>query len=150
MHEPLPVVGPAHLGRAGDPAGELVGRAVGDDPPAGQHQDPVGELLRLVEVVRGEQDGGLLVVGQPVHQVVEFPPGFRVEARGRLVQEQHLRAADDADGDVDAAALAAGQVVDLAGRLLGEAHRLDEFVGVPRPLDAIGAVRRIEGAQVIQ
>ena len=31
--------------------------AVGDDPALVQDRDPVGELLGLVEVLRGEQDG---------------------------------------------------------------------------------------------
>ena len=34
----------------------------GDDPAAVQDQDPVGELLRLVQVVGGEQDRGVLQV----------------------------------------------------------------------------------------
>jgi hypothetical protein len=59
--------------------------------------------------VRGQQHGGLFQVGQPVHQVVELAPRRGVEAGGRLVQEQQLGAAHDADRDVEPPPLPAGQ-----------------------------------------
>ena len=113
VDEVLAVATPAHLRPALDPAGELGGAAVGDDPAAGQDQDPVGQLLGLVEVVGGQHDRGALQVGEPVHHVVELAPGLRVEAGRGLVQEQHVRAAHDADRDVEAAPLAAGERRDL-------------------------------------
>ena len=48
-------------------------------------------------------------LGQALDQAPELPAGLRVEAGRRLVQEQQLRAADDAERDVQPAALAAGQ-----------------------------------------
>ena len=82
MHEVLTPMAPAHLGPSGHPAGERLGAAVGDDSPAVEDQDAVGQLLGLVEVVRRQQDGGVLQVRQPVHQVVEPAAGKRVEPRG--------------------------------------------------------------------
>ena len=38
------------------PGGERVGRALGDHDATRDHDDAVGEVLRLVEVVGGEQD----------------------------------------------------------------------------------------------
>ena len=101
-----------------------------------QDQDPVGELLRLVQVVGGEQDRGVLQIGQPVHQIVEVPPGGRVEAGGRLVQEQQFRPADDADRHVEPPSLTAGQRGDLLVAVLGQPDRLDQLVGGvgPRPV----------------
>jgi hypothetical protein len=92
----------------GHQPGQLVRRTVRDDPAGRQDQDPVSQLLGLVEVVRGQQDGGLLAVGQPVHQVVEFAPGLGVEPGRRLVEEQQLGPAHDADRHVQAAPLPAG------------------------------------------
>ena len=51
----------------------------------------------------------LVHIGQPVHQVVELAPGGRVEARRRLVEEQQLGPADDADRHVEPPALTAGE-----------------------------------------
>jgi hypothetical protein len=102
VHEVLAVLAPAHLGAAGHPAGEYLGTAVGDDPAAVEDQDAVedpaavedqdavGQILGLVEVVRGQQDRGVPQIGEPVHQVVEGVAGQRVEPRGGLVEEQHL------------------------------------------------------------
>src|SRR5690606_41030458 len=97
------------LGLAAHLPGELVRAAVGDDPAAREDEDAVGQFLRLVQVVRGEQDGGVLQVGQAVHQVVEVPAGLGVEPGGRLVEEEQFGTADDADRDVESAALAPGE-----------------------------------------
>ncbi|OJF83257.1 hypothetical protein NS14008_34290 [Nocardia seriolae] len=150
MHEALAVAGPLHLGLTGDAAGELIGGTVGDDAPAREDQDAVRQLLGLVQIVGGEQDGGVVVVGQAVHQIVEFAACLRIEARGRLVQEQQFGTADNADGHVQAPALTAGQRHHLGVGVLGEPDRGDEFVGVPRPLDGRGGVRRVEHAQVVE
>ncbi len=116
----------------------------------GQDQDAVGQLLGLVQVVRGEQDAGVVIVGEPMHQVVELAPGLRVEADGGFVQEQQFRAADDADGDVEPAPLAAGELPGPLVRVLGQADRRDQFVDVPGPGGALGGVRRVIAAQVRQ
>ena len=86
-----------------------VGRgALGDDPAVGEHRQPVGQCLGLVEVVGGEQDRGALG-GQRPDQVPELAAGLRVEPGRRLVEEEQLGAADDAERHVHPAALAAGQ-----------------------------------------
>ena len=54
---------------AGDPPLELVRGALGDDPAVVEDGDPVGELVGLVEVLRGEEDrdaaGGELADARP-------------------------------------------------------------------------------------
>jgi hypothetical protein len=77
--------------------------------------------------MRGEQDGGLLPVGQPVHQVMEFAPGLRVEPGRWLVEEQQLGSSHDADGHVQAAPLPAGQAADPLAGLPGQPDRGDEL-----------------------
>ncbi len=51
--------------------------------------DRVRQGLRLVQVVRGQQDRGP-VRAQPPDQLPELPTRLRVEARGRLVEEEQL------------------------------------------------------------
>ena len=114
------------------PAGEPVGGVVGDDPAAGQDQHPVGQLLGLVEVMGGEQDRGALQVGESVHQLVELAAGLGVEAGRRLVEEQQLRAADDADRDVEPAALPAGERGDLAVGEFCQPDRVEQLLDVVR------------------
>ena len=75
----------------------------------------------------GEQHGRLLAVGEPVHQLVELPPGHRVEAGSGLVEEQQLGPPDDADRDVEPPPLPAGQVRDPPVRLGGEPDQVDQL-----------------------
>jgi hypothetical protein len=39
---------------------EVLGRALGDEPAARDDPHPVGELLGLLEVLGGQEDGGVL------------------------------------------------------------------------------------------
>jgi hypothetical protein len=150
VDEPVAVEAPAHLGLARDLAGELVGAAVGDDLAAGQDEDPVGQLLRLVEVVGGEQDRGVLEVGQHVYEVVEPAPCLRVEAGGRFVEEQQFGPADQADRNVEPAALAARQRADPLLGVLRQPDRTDELVDGVGALPVGRGVRLVEAAQVMQ
>lgn len=92
-----------------------------------QDQDPVRELLRLIQVVRGQQDGGVLQIAQRVHKVVEVAPGGRVEAGGRFVQEEQFRAPHDADRDVQPPALPTRQRGNLLPAVLGQPDRVDQL-----------------------
>jgi hypothetical protein len=70
--------------------------------------------------VGGEQDGGAVVFERP-DELPELASGLGVEAGRRLVEEEQLGVADDAESDVDAASLAAGELADE--RLLLRARR---------------------------
>jgi hypothetical protein len=106
--------------------------ALGHDPAPADDRDPVGKRLSLVQIVGGEQDRGAVAGGQAAHQGPELAAGLRVEPSRRLVQEQQPRAADDADGDVEPAARAAGPGADPDLRLLRQADALDDVRGVAR------------------
>ena len=62
-----------------------------DDPSAVDERDVVGDLLDVLRVVRREQNRAALVADD-VHQLGEdFVPGDRIEAGGRLVEQQQAR-----------------------------------------------------------
>src|SRR5690349_5484858 len=77
------------------------------DPPVLDDRDAVGELLRLVEVVRRQHDG-LAEVAQRADRAPRGTPRLRVEARRRLVEEDQLGVADERQREVQPALLAAG------------------------------------------
>src|SRR5205809_7931636 len=76
-------------------------------PALSNYEDPMGSL----DQVRVVSDDGR---GSPLHQLVQagedLVGGFRVETRGRLVQDQDRCAADERAGDREPLALAARQV----------------------------------------
>ena len=110
---------------------ELGEGAVGDDPALVEDRDPVGELLGLVEVLRGEQHRGALA-GELLDGLPHLDPRLRVEPGGRLVEEDHRRVADQAHRDVEAAAHAARSrsPTRCAGRV-GEREAGEQVVGDP-------------------
>ena len=75
-----------------DPALQLLGRARRDDLAVVDDHDLVGQFVGLVQVLGGEQQRGAAGHQRP-DDVPHPQPGPRVQARGRLVEEQHLRAA---------------------------------------------------------
>ena len=100
---------PAELGlQAGRGAARDHAAAVDDD-------EVVGELVGLLEVLRGEQHGDT-VGGEAADDVPHARCGARVEAGGRLVEEQHRGPADEAGGEVEPAPHAAGVGLDRAAR----------------------------------
>ena len=60
--------------------------------PVVHDRQPVAELLGLVHVVRGDDQGDALLL-QPVEPVPQKVPRLRVEPGGRLVEDQKLRVA---------------------------------------------------------
>ena len=82
-------------------------RALGDDPAVVQHRDPVGQLVGLVQVLRGQEDRH--AAG---HELADDLPhgaaAARVQPGGRLVEEDQPRVADQGHGQVEAAPHAAG------------------------------------------
>ena len=110
-----------------------------DQPAAGDDPHPVGQRLRLVEVVRREQHRGAQVVAQRPDQRPELPPRLRVEAGRRLVEEQQRGVADDAERHVEAAPLPTGQRPSARAGLLGQPDQFEHLVHVAR----IGVVRRL-------
>src|SRR6202043_2980599 len=87
-------------------------RGAGGEQPALVYDD---DLVGLFEVVRGEQDrSAALRLG--FHGVPEDLPVLHVHPGGWLVEDYQVVLPGDRDGEADALGLAAGELVDLAGR----------------------------------
>jgi hypothetical protein len=106
------------------PVAEVRRRGHGHHPAVGDHADPVGQRLGLLEVVRGEQDRGA-TRGQIPDQLPELAPRLGVEAGRGLVQEEQFWPAHDAERHIEAALLAAGERVRAGAHLLGEPDPVD-------------------------
>ena len=103
-------------------ADELGGSSHADDLAASEHRDAVGELLRLVEVVRREENRR----AERAKRADHVPGGSaccRVESRGRLVQEHELGISDERDTEVESSLLPAGERLDARVALLARARR---------------------------
>jgi hypothetical protein len=62
--------------------------------------DARGELVGLLEVLRGQQDGDA-GLGQAADHAPDALAGIGIEAGGRLVEEQDARRDDQRGGDVE-------------------------------------------------
>ena len=125
---------------AAEPRLELRRRALGDHPPDVHHGDPVGQLVRLVEVLGREQHRR----AQRHHAADGLPhvrPAARVEPGGGLVEEQDGRPGDEPGRDVEAAPHPAGVGGDLAPGGVVEVEG-GQQLGRPRP--------RRRGRQAVQ
>jgi hypothetical protein len=99
-----------------------------------QQRDPVGQLVRLLQVLGGQEDR------DPAgHQVADqLPHGAAaagVQAGGGLVQEGDPRLADQAHGQVEAAPHAPGVG---RGRLAGRRGQVEPLQQLGRPPPAVG------------
>ncbi len=99
---------------SGDPVAGVVGLepgrgVVGHDGAVVDHHDPLGERVRLVEVVGGEHDRGAVALAQGDDVLLQVGAVLRVQAGGRLVEEQQVGGVDQPHRDVEASPLAAGE-----------------------------------------
>ena len=71
------------------------------------HAYPVGQGLRLLQVVGGQNDGGVPL--EPPDNPPQLPAGQHIQPQGGLVQKQHLRLGHQGHGDGQPPLPAAGQ-----------------------------------------
>ena len=90
---------------------EIGGLAAADDLAVRHQSHLVGKPLGLLDVVRGHQDRRPLGA-QRVDQRPELGPDLRIEADGRLVEQQQRRVVREPPGEQQAAAHASGELVD--------------------------------------
>ena len=119
---------------------ELGGGALCDDHAGVHHDDPVREVLRLLHVLGRQQHrraAGDEILDEAPHVVA----GAGIQARGRLVQEQDPRAADQAGPDVKAAAHPARVGLDELLGGVGERETLEHLLGATA---ALGLAQLVE------
>ena len=110
------------------PESSSCGEPVPTISPDAQDGDAVGEPLRLLHVVRREQDA-LAQGAEVADRVPGLPPRGRVEAGRRLVEEDELGVADEREGEIEPAQLTAGERAHPRVALLGQADEVDHLVG---------------------
>ncbi len=93
--------------------------------------DPVAEPFGLLHVVRGVDHPDALG-SEPGHAGQDGVAALRVDADGRFVEDQQLRAVEQADPDVEAAFHSAGELIGPFTGPVGETDRLEDL------LDAAG------------
>ena len=93
--------------------------------------DAVGELVGLLEVLRGEQDGHAQLVVEPLHLLPHAGAADRVEPGGRLVEEQHVGVVHQRGGEVEPATHAARVGVDAPVERVAE---VDQRAELDQPL----------------
>ena len=108
------------LSSAGEPCAAIAA--------AVEHDDVVGQAIGLLEVLRGQQQRRA-VAHELAEQVPQLDAAAGIEARGRLVEEEHGRRRDEAGGEVEPAAHAAGERPHEPVGGVGEAQALEQLVG---------------------
>ena len=84
-----------------------------DDLALVDQEAAVGDLKGLADVVVGEQDAQVVLLGQSADLELDLRHGLGVDAGERLVEHDELRLGDQAAGDFQTPALAAGDPIGL-------------------------------------
>ncbi len=136
-HDPVGQPEPDRHG-AQIPSADGAGRAERHDLLPEEHGHPVRQRLHFVHVVRRQQHRRPRS-RQQLDQLPRVTSTRWVQPRRRLVEEQELRVADDAQSDVETALLATRQVLDAVVRLLGQPDELNDLA---RPVAGSGSSPR--------
>ncbi len=100
--------------RLADLSLQFRGRSLGDDLAVIDDPDAIGQHVRLLEVLRGQEDRDAFFPGKASDLLPERGAALWVEARGRLVEEENRRIVDQRQREIEAALHAAGVRSDLA------------------------------------
>src|SRR5215469_9889229 len=109
---------------AGD---QIRGRTFGDDLAVIDNGKAVAEAFSLVHVMRGEEHGAAGVL-EGANDVPELTAALRIEAGGRLVQEQNFGVAYQSSCDRETLTLAAGELSYPGVGFLGELKFFENLV----------------------
>src|ERR1700730_10703380 len=110
---------------------ELPRRTDREDAPVLDDRYAVGELLRLVEVVGGQQDR-LAEIAQVAHGLPSASPCLGVETGRGLVQEDQLRVADQCQREVEPPQLPAREPATERIRLLLQSRQRQDLLDLAR------------------
>ena len=121
---------------------DLVRRADLLDPAVVHHHDAVGDLERLLLVVRDEHAGDVDLVVQPPQPAAQFLAHLGVERAEGLVEQQHLGLDRQRARQRDALPLAAGELRGIAIAEPVELHELQQIAHARADLRARPALAR--------
>ena len=113
---------------------EFARRAFLDELAGVEHADAAAQRGDGGEIVADEQDRGAELLAQRVDEVEHLGLDRRVEAGGRLVEDEQGRVLRQRHGDDDALLHAAGQLVRKArhdARGVGDAHAAEHLLAAP-------------------
>ena len=136
-------------GRAADLLLQLRGRALGDDLAVVDDPHAVGQRVGLLEVLRGQEHGHALVVGEPRDLLPQRAAALQVQARRRLVEEQDARAVHERQREVQAALHAARVAADAAVGGFGQADALEQLLRAARAVGLRHSLQRRLQHQVL-
>ena len=94
------------------------GAPEGDDLAGAHDRDAVGEVLRLVHVMGGQEDR-LAELAQRADRRPRLAARRGVKAGGRLVEEDQVGIADERESEIEPPALTAGELLGAHVALLG-------------------------------
>ena len=119
--------------------------ALPDDAAVIEHGDPVGDLADAGHVVGDRQGSGAKLLDAAADQIVDDIGHDRIEAGGRLVEEDDLGLAGDCPGEADALLHAARE---LGGEQIGRlGHETDAAQCLDGDLFGLGALDGVTGHQ---
>ena len=107
------------------PPGE-VRRRIGREHAPGIHQRDAIAALGLVHEMSGDENRHALIARQVDQQFPEPVPRQRIDARGRLVEDEHFRLVNDGDGQRQPLANAERQIRCALIEMLGQAELRDQ------------------------
>jgi hypothetical protein len=101
-----------------------------------EHGDAAGELVSLLQVLRGEEDGDAVIGDQGADDLPHGAAAARVESGGGLVEEDDARVSHQRHGEVQLAPHAAGEGDDGLGGRLAQLEAAQQLGGPPAALSA--------------
>ena len=113
------------------------------------HDDPIGELVGLVQVLRREQQGGAVRL-ELADERPHVDPAPRIEARRGLVEEEHVRTPDEAGRQVEPSAHATRVGLGRAISGIGEVEAFEHLGAATPSLSARQVVQAPDQLQVLE
>ena len=111
-----------------EPILELHGRPLGDDRAVVDHDHSVRELVRLLQVLRGQQHARPLA-DELAEERPQLDPVGGVETGGRLVEQEHAGMRDEPCTEIDPTTHTAGVRLERSVGVLDEGHALEHLGG---------------------
>src|SRR5579863_4528809 len=120
-----------HHMMSAQPVDQISGRSFGDDLAMIDNCQPVAQAFGLVHVMRGQQHRAAIAL-EDANDVPQLASALRIESRGRLIQKQNFRIADQRGRNRQTLPLPTRQFPHPGVGLLGEFQLPENFLGRTR------------------